>query len=66
MEKEYDFSSSKRGKFSRPKEQIKIKFYLDSDVSSFFAKKALESGADFTRIVNDILRREMDADGIAK
>lgn len=41
MKDKYDFSNAERGKFYQPAAQLNIPVYLDQDVESWFAEKAL-------------------------
>lgn len=60
MKKEYDFSNAEQGKFYRPAGQLKIPVYLDPEVENFFAKKALIKKTELDKMINSILRKEMD------
>jgi len=60
MKKEYDFSKAEQGKFYRPLEELEIPIYLDKEVKTFFSKKAVERKIGVDKIVNTILRKEME------
>jgi hypothetical protein len=60
MKKEYDFSKAEQGKFYRPIEKIEIPIYLDKEVKSFFSKKASQKKVKLEKMVNTILRKEME------
>jgi hypothetical protein len=60
MKKEYDFSKAEQGKFYRPVEKLEIPIYLDKEVKEFFSKKALKKNVDLDKVVNTILRKEME------
>lgn len=60
MKKEYDFSKAVQGKFYRPIEKLKIPIYLDDEIKEFFSKKALSKNDDLDKVVNTILRKEME------
>ncbi|MBI4826020.1 MAG: hypothetical protein HY807_06320 [Nitrospirae bacterium] len=60
MKKEYDFSKAEQGKFYRPIEELEIPVYLDKEVKAFYSKKALMKNVDLTKVVNTILRKEME------
>ena len=60
MKKEYDFSKAEQGKFYRPGRTLEIPVYLDREVEEFFAEKAAKGRKPLNRIVNTILRKEMD------
>ncbi len=60
MKKEYDFSRAEQGKFYRPVEKLEIPIYLDKEIKEFFSKKALGKNVDLDKVVNTILRKEME------
>jgi len=60
MKKEYDFSKAVQGKFYRPIEKLEIPIYLDDEIKEFFSKKALSKNVDLDKVVNTILRKEME------
>ena len=59
MEKEYDFSKGKRGKFYRPDVKLNVPIYLDDEVSAFIDKIALKKGIDRSAVVNELLKGEI-------
>ena len=60
MRKEYDFSKAQQGKFYRPIEKLEIPIYLDKKVKNFFSKKALDKNIELDKVINIILRKEME------
>lgn len=60
MQKEYDFSKAEQGKFYRPIEKLEIPIYLDKKVKEFFMKKALDKNVKLEKVINTILRKEME------
>ena len=60
MKEEYDFSKAEQGKFYRPLDELEIPVYLDKDVGEFFCRKAAERDIDLKKVVDTILRKEMD------
>lgn len=60
MRKEYDFSKAEQGKFYRPIEKLEIPIYLDKKVKEFFMKKALDKNVKLDKVINTILRKEME------
>jgi hypothetical protein len=60
MKKEYDFSKAEQGKFYRPIEKLEIPVYLDKEVNAFYSKKALKKNVDLNRVINTVLRKEME------
>ncbi|PKL46771.1 MAG: hypothetical protein CVV37_08435 [Nitrospira bacterium HGW-Nitrospira-1] len=60
MKKEYDFSRAEQGKFYRPIEELEMPVYLDKEIKTFYSKKALKKNVDLDKVVNTILRKEME------
>lgn len=60
MKKEYDFSKAEQGKFYRPIEELEIPIYLDKEVKAFYSQRALKKKIDLNKVVNTILRKEME------
>jgi len=60
MKKEYDFSKAEQGKFYRPMEKLEIPVYLDKEVKEFFSKTASKKKIGLDKVVNTILRKEME------
>ena len=60
MKKEYDFSKAEQGKFYRPIEKLEIPVYLDKEVKEFFSKTASKKKVGIDKVVNTILRKEME------
>lgn len=60
MKREYDFSKAVQGKFYRPIERLEIPIYLDKELKDFFGKKALKKNVGLDKVVNTILRKEME------
>jgi hypothetical protein len=60
MKKEYDFSKAVQGKFYRPIAKLEIPVYLDREVKEFFSKTASKKKIDLDKVVNTILRKEME------
>jgi len=60
MKKEYDFSKAEQGKFYRPLEHLAIPVYLDKEIKAYFSEKALKKNVDLDKVINTILRKEME------
>lgn len=60
MRREYDFSKAEQGKFYRPTEELEIPIYLDKKVKAFFSKKAMDRNIALDKVINTILRKEME------
>ena len=60
MKKEVDFSKAEQGKFYRPMEELETPVYLDKELKAFYSKKALKKNVDLNKVVNAVLRKEME------
>jgi hypothetical protein len=60
MKDEYDFSKGERGKFYRPGVKLQLPVYLDDEVRTYLQERAKSKGIEVNRLVNDMLRREID------
>ena len=56
MKVKYDFSKGERGKFYNPKAVFSLPIYLEKDVDDFIRKLADEKGKDPEKLVNELLR----------
>jgi hypothetical protein len=62
MKREYDFSKAERGKhYAGPDAVFHIPIYLQEDVQSFLLEKAQSKGIPLNQLVNDLLKRDIDA-----
>ena len=59
MKAEYDFSKGERGKFYRPKVVFNLPIYLEKDVDDSIRKPADEKSKDPEKLVNELLRGNM-------
>jgi hypothetical protein len=60
MEKEYDFSKGKRGKFYHRTIKINLPVYLDADNLKFVQSVAKKKKLDLNAAVNEILRGDKE------
>lgn len=60
MKREYDFSKGERGKFYRPDARFNFPIYLDQDVLTYLSEKAESKGVEVNKLINDILRKDID------
>lgn len=60
MKREYDFSKGERGKFFREGARLNLPVYLDDEVRHYFTERAQAKGLEVGRLVNDLLRREIE------
>lgn len=59
MKKEYDFSKGARGKFYRPSAKLNLPVYLDAEVMNYLGKRARSRGVDLSKMVNELLRKDI-------
>lgn len=60
MKDEYDFSKAERGKFYRPGLNLQLPVYLDDEVLIYLKERAKCKGVEVNRLVNDMLKRDID------
>lgn len=60
MRDEYDFSKGERGKFYNPNAQFNLPLYLEADVLNYFTAKAKAKGVELNKLVNDLLKKDID------
>jgi hypothetical protein len=60
MKDEYDFSDAEQGKFYRPGQSVEGPVYVDGDVLAFFQQKSSQKNIGVDRLVNSILKKEME------
>lgn len=66
MQNEYDFSGAERGKFHRTDAVLNLPIYLDPDVREYLTARAKDKGVEINRLVNDLLKRDIDLIETAK
>jgi hypothetical protein len=60
MKKEYDFSKAERGRFHRPGAKLNLPVYLEPQVQAWLDKIAGKRGEDFGKLVNRLLKKEIE------
>jgi hypothetical protein len=60
MRKEYDFSKGERGKFYRAGAKFNLPVYLDDEVLTYVQERAKAKGIEVGRLVNEMLRRDIE------
>ena len=60
MPGEIDFSKGQRGKFHRPGARLVLPVYLDDQVQATLTALARAKGVDLSRLVNDLLRKDIE------
>ena len=62
MKPEYDFSRGKRGKhFAGTDAVLHIPVYLDQEVQAFLMERAATKGIALEKLVNDLLKNDIEA-----
>jgi hypothetical protein len=64
MNAEYDFSKGIKGKFYYPNAELNLPVYLEPEIAEFVQKLATEKDVDRSRIVNMLLKKDMEIIGI--
>jgi hypothetical protein len=64
MKAEYDFSKDIKGKFYYPNAELNLPIYLKPEIAEFVQKLATEKDVDRSRIVNMLLKKDMDEDQV--
>jgi hypothetical protein len=60
MKAEYDFSKGIRGKFYYLNAELNLPIYLEPEIAEFVQKLGSEKDVDRSRIVNLLLKKEME------
>ncbi len=60
MPAEIDFSGAKRGQFHRAGAQLNIPVYLDQKVQNTLAALASAKGVEFSALINDLLKKDIE------
>ena len=62
LKPEYDFSRAERGKhFAGTDAVFHVPVYLEQDVQTFLMEKAASKGVPLDRLVNDLLKNDIEA-----
>lgn len=62
MKPEYDFSRAERGKhYAGPDAVFHVPVYLEQDVQAFLIERAASKGVPLDRLVNDLLKGDIEA-----
>lgn len=57
---EIDFFGGTRGRFYRPDAALSLPVYLDAEIQNRLALLANAKGIDFSALVNDMLRKDIE------
>ncbi len=60
MPAEVDFSGAKRGQFYTVDAQVNLPVYLDQKVQAALAALASAKGVDFSALINDLLKKDIE------
>ena len=60
MKQEYDFSKGERGKFFRENAKLDLPVYPDEDVRRHLQEQARSKGMEVARLVNEMLRQDIE------
>lgn len=60
MPVEIDFSSGTRGKFFKPGSRLKLPVYLDAAVQEYLTARASARGIEFSQLVNELLKKDIE------
>jgi hypothetical protein len=60
MNKEYDFSKAERGRFYRSNAKLNLPVYLEPQVQAWLDKVAGKRGEDVGKLVNRLLKKEIE------
>ena len=66
MPAEIDFSGAQRGKFFRDGAVLRLPVYLDAEVQNYLAARADAKGVPFDRLVNILLKKDIELIEAAK
>ena len=57
---EIDFLEAKRGQFFKTDAQLNLPVYLDQKVQTTLAALASAKGVDFSALINDLLKKDIE------
>lgn len=60
MPVEIDFSGAERGKFFQAGAVLRLPVYLDAEVQRYLSERADAKGVPFDRLVNDLLKKDIE------
>ncbi len=60
MPAEIDFSQGVRGKFLAQGVALNLPVYLDAEVQAYLWERATAKGIDLTRLVNELLKKDIE------
>ena len=60
LPEEIDFSGAQRGKFFVEGAVLRLPLYLDADIQRYLTARANAKGISFDRLVNDLLKNDIE------
>ena len=66
MKPEYDFSKAQQGQFFHEKAIANLPVYLDKEVQNYLQECAQSKGVEFSQLVNDMLRQDINLIEVVK
>jgi hypothetical protein len=60
MPAEIDFSKGVRGKFYNSNAVFKLPIYLDAPIAAYLAERARAKGVEYSQLVNELLRKDIE------
>ena len=60
MPAEIDFAGAKRGQFYKAGAQLNLPVYLDQKVQATLAALASAKGVDLSKLINDLLKKDIE------
>ena len=60
MPAEIDFSGARRGQFYKAGAQLNLPVYLEQQVQATLAALASAKGVDFSALINDLLKKDIE------
>lgn len=66
MKREYDFSKGERGKFYKPNLKLNLPIYLEPKIRVFVEKIAEKKKTDLSKVVNDLIKANMQLSEVIK
>jgi hypothetical protein len=66
MRDDYDFSQGQRGKFFRKDAVLDLPVYLDAEVRDYLSARAKAKGVNLGKLVNELLKRDIELIEVAK
>jgi hypothetical protein len=66
LKEEYDFSKGERGKFYKKNIKLNLPIYLEPEIFSFVENIAKKKNLDLSKVVNDLIKTDMELAKVIK